>query len=126
MPPIKQTAPCPCKRIVNFRIKFPPDGSVTPYRYGRSLVSAYVMSITLFKKIDHTGLGIKVCNASKTERAILFAKLVLDSDMVETDGVERLIQMVEDCYYGCFRKGIWGHSATSEDALDSVEDNTAL
>lgn len=103
---------CPGKSIVGLRVEFPPNSSTPPHRHGGCSVSAYVISGTLLNKMNDSPMKVietggtwyeaPGChhrisdNASKTEPAVLFANLVLDTDVLERDGIEALIQIDEE------------------------------
>ncbi|GLI79516.1 hypothetical protein PoHVEF18_007853 [Penicillium ochrochloron] len=105
-------ANCPGKSIVGLRVEFPPNGSTPPHRHGGSSVSAYVFSGTLLNKMNNDPMKVIKAgetwyeapgchhrisdNASKTEPATLFATLVLDTDVLERDGMGALIQIDEE------------------------------
>ncbi|KAJ5600877.1 RmlC-like cupin domain-containing protein [Penicillium hetheringtonii] len=102
----------PGKSIVGLRVNFPPNGSTPPHRHGQCCVSAYVVSGTLLNKMNDdpmktieaggTWYEAPGChhrisdNASKTEPAILIATMVLDTDVLERDGMAALIQIDEE------------------------------
>ncbi|KAJ5378124.1 RmlC-like cupin domain-containing protein [Penicillium cataractarum] len=103
---------CPGKSIVGLRVEFPPNGSTPPHRHGGSAVAAYVISGTLLNKMNNDPMKVIKAgetwyeapgchhrisdNASKTEPATLFATLVLDTDVLERDGMGALIQIDEE------------------------------
>ncbi|KAJ5798555.1 uncharacterized protein N7503_007851 [Penicillium pulvis] len=100
---------CPGKSIVGMCITYPPNGSTPPHRHGSCSVSAYVVSGTLLNKMNDdpmktintggTWYEAPGChhrisdNASKTESAVLFASMVLDTDVLERDGMNALMQI---------------------------------
>lgn len=102
----------PGKSIVGLRVEFPPNGSTPPHRHGGASVSAYVVSGTVLNKMNNdpmkaiesggTWFEAPGChhrisdNASKIEPATLFAVLVLDTDVLERDGMGALIQIDEE------------------------------
>ncbi|KAJ5691842.1 RmlC-like cupin domain-containing protein [Penicillium macrosclerotiorum] len=103
---------CPGKSIVGLRVEFPPHGSTPPHRHGGASVSAYVISGNLLNKMNddpmkviktgETWFEAPGChhrisdNASKTDPATLFAVLVLDTDVLERDGMDAIIQIDEE------------------------------
>ncbi|KAJ5618566.1 hypothetical protein N7528_006677 [Penicillium herquei] len=105
-------ANCAGKTIVGLRVTFPPNGSTPPHRHGGSSVAAYVISGTLLNKMNNdpmkmiptggTWYEAPGChhrisdNASKTEPAILFATLILETSVFERDGMDALIQIDEE------------------------------
>ncbi|KAJ5118298.1 RmlC-like cupin domain-containing protein [Penicillium atrosanguineum] len=105
-------ANCPGKSIVGLHVEFPPNGSTPPHRHGGSSVSAYVISGALLNKMNDSPMKVietggtwyeaPGChhrisdNASMTEPAVLFANLVLDTDVLERDGMNALIQIDEE------------------------------
>lgn len=102
---------CPGKSIVGLAVEFPPNGSTPPHRHGGASVSAYVVRGTLLNKMNDDPMKVintggtwfeaPGChhrisdNASETEPATLFAVLVLDTDVLERDGMGALIQIDE-------------------------------
>ncbi|KAJ5726941.1 hypothetical protein N7493_005968 [Penicillium malachiteum] len=105
-------ANCAGKTIVGLRVTFPPNGSTPPHRHGGSSVAAYVISGTLLSKMNNdpmkmiptggTWYEAPGChhrisdNASKTEPAVLFATLILETSVFERDGMDALIQIDEE------------------------------
>lgn len=103
---------CPGKSIVGIRIDFPPNGSTPPHRHGGCSVSAYVVSGSVFNKMNSDPMKVinatetwyeaPGChhrisdNASKTEPAVVFASMVLDTEDLERDGMGALIQIDEE------------------------------
>ncbi|KAJ5152639.1 RmlC-like cupin domain-containing protein [Penicillium canariense] len=103
---------CPGKSIVCVRVEFPPNASTPPHRHGGASASAYVFSGTLLNKMNNDPMQVfktggtwfeaPGChhrisdNASKTEPATLFATLVLDTDVLERDGMDAIIQIDEE------------------------------
>lgn len=93
-------------------MEFPPNGSTPPHRHGGASASAYVSSGTLLNKMNDDPMKVIKAgetwyeapgchhrisdNASKTEPATLFATLVLDTDVLERDGMAALIQIDEE------------------------------
>ncbi|OQE18725.1 hypothetical protein PENSTE_c017G06232 [Penicillium steckii] len=102
----------PGKSIVGLRVEFPPNGSTPPHRHGQACVSAFVISGTLLNKMNDdpmktietggTWYEAPGChhrisdNASKTESAVLMATMVLDTDVLERDGMAALVQIDEE------------------------------
>ena len=103
---------CPGKSIVGLRVEFSPNASTPPHRHGGASASAYVISGTLLNKMNDDPMKVKKAgeswyeapgchhrisdNASKTEPATLFANLVLDTDVLERDGMDAIIQIDEE------------------------------
>lgn len=103
---------CPGKSIVGMCITFPPNGSTPPHRHGTCSVSAYVVSGTLLNKMNNDpmktintggtwheapGCHHRISdNASKTESAVAFATMILDTDVLERDGMKALMQIDEE------------------------------
>ncbi|KAJ5949822.1 RmlC-like cupin domain-containing protein [Penicillium verhagenii] len=103
---------CPGKSIVGLHVTFPPNGSTPPHRHGGCSVSAYVVSGTLLNKMNDSPMKVintggtwyeaPGChhrisdNASKTESAVLIATMILDTDVLERDGMDALIQIDEE------------------------------
>ncbi|KAB8223275.1 hypothetical protein BDV33DRAFT_228725 [Aspergillus novoparasiticus] len=102
----------PGKSIVGLRVEFPPNGSTPPHRHGGAAVAAYVVSGTLLNKMNNDPMKVietggswyeaPGChhrisdNASKTESAVLIATMVLDTEALERDGMDALIQIDEE------------------------------
>jgi quercetin dioxygenase-like cupin family protein len=100
---------CPGKTIVGVRIEFPPNGAVPPHRHGTASVTGYVISGTVHNKMNNDPVRLHSTggawyeapgcyhrisdNASKTEPAILFASMVMDTDVFERDGMDAVIQI---------------------------------
>jgi quercetin dioxygenase-like cupin family protein len=100
---------CPGKSIVGINITFPPNGSTPPHRHGTCSVSAYVISGTVYNKMNDDPMKVIKAggtwyeapgchhrisdNASKTEPAVVFASMILDTDVLERDGMTALMQI---------------------------------
>ncbi|KAJ6115402.1 RmlC-like cupin domain-containing protein [Penicillium sp. IBT 16267x] len=100
---------CPGKTIVGLCITFPPNASTPPHRHGSCAVSAYVVNGTLLNKMNDDPMKVMNTggtwheapgchhrisdNASKTEPAVLFAAMILDTDVLEREGMDALIQI---------------------------------
>lgn len=105
-------ANCPGKSVVGLRIEFPPNGSTPPHRHGGASVAAYVVSGSVLNKMNNDPMKVinaegtwyeaPGChhrisdNASTTEPATLFATMVLDTDDLERNGMDALIQIDEE------------------------------
>ncbi|KAJ5101301.1 cupin domain protein [Penicillium alfredii] len=103
---------CPGKSIVGLRIEFPPNGSTPPHRHGGASVSAYVIGGSVLNKMNNDPMKVikpggtwyeaPGChhrisdNASETAPATLMANMVLDTDVLERDGMAALIQIDEE------------------------------
>ncbi|KAJ5652887.1 RmlC-like cupin domain-containing protein [Penicillium longicatenatum] len=100
---------CPGKSIVGINITFPPNGSTPPHRHGTCSVSAYVISGTVYNKMNDDPMKVIEAggtwyeapgchhrisdNASKTEPAVVFVSMILDTDVLERDGMTALMQI---------------------------------
>ncbi|KAJ5640188.1 RmlC-like cupin domain-containing protein [Penicillium longicatenatum] len=100
---------CPGKSIVGMTITFPPNGSTPPHRHGICSVSAYVISGTVYNKMNDDPMKVIEAggtwyeapgchhrisdNASKTEPAVVFVSMILDTDVLERDGMAALMQI---------------------------------
>ncbi|KAL5362642.1 RmlC-like cupin domain-containing protein [Aspergillus floccosus] len=103
---------CPGKSIVALRVEFAPNASTPPHRHGGASVTAYVISGTLLNKMNDDPMKVIEAggtwyeapgchhrisdNASKTEPAVLLATLVVDTDALERDGMDALLQIDEE------------------------------
>lgn len=100
---------CPGKTIVGIRIEFPPNAATPPHRHGGASVAGYVLAGTLQNKMNDDPMKIFTAggtfyeapgchhrisnNASTTEPATLMANMVLDTDKLEREGMDAIIQI---------------------------------
>ncbi|OJJ33354.1 hypothetical protein ASPWEDRAFT_53330 [Aspergillus wentii DTO 134E9] len=100
---------CPGKTIVGLLVKFPPNSSTPPHRHGGAAASAYVVDGTLLNKMNDNPMQVMKMgatwheapgchhqisdNASETEPATLMVSLVLDTEALDRDGMDAIIQI---------------------------------
>ncbi|KAI8623003.1 cupin domain-containing protein [Xylariaceae sp. FL1651] len=105
-------ANCPGKTILSMIVSFPPNASTPPHRHGGASVSAYVLEGMLLNKMNDEptqvfgaggtwyeapGCHHKISdNYSKTEPAKLLATFVIDTQVLEEQGMAALVQVDEE------------------------------
>ncbi|KAI1426999.1 cupin domain-containing protein [Xylaria sp. FL1777] len=102
----------PGKTIVGMLVTFPPNASTPPHRHGGASVTAYVLEGTLLNKMNNEptevipaggtwyeapGCHHKISdNYSKTEQAKLLATFIIDTQVLEEQGMGALLQVDEE------------------------------
>lgn len=102
----------PGKTLTALLVTFPPNGSTPPHRHGQALLTGYVIEGTSNNKMNDQpttvvkagdswfeapGCHHKVSdNASKTEKLVLIATFVIDTDVLEKEGQAALVQIDEE------------------------------
>lgn len=96
-------------------INFAPGAATPPHRHGGADVCGYVISGRVFNKMNDDPMTTKETgdswyeapgcrhrissNASETEPAALFAAMVLDTEALERDGMNAIIQIDPEWEY---------------------------
>ncbi|KAI0183830.1 RmlC-like cupin domain-containing protein [Xylaria flabelliformis] len=102
----------PGKTILGMVVTFPPNASTPPHRHGGTSVTAYVLEGTLLNKMNNDptqvisaggtwyeapGCHHKISdNHSKTEQAKLLATFIVDTQVLEEQGMSALLQVDEE------------------------------
>ncbi|KAI3316551.1 cupin domain-containing protein [Xylariaceae sp. AK1471] len=102
----------PGKTILGMVVTFPPNASTPPHRHGGTSVTAYVLEGTLLNKMNDEptqvisaggtwyeapGCHHKLSdNYSKTEQAKLLATFIVDTQVLEEQGMNALLQVDEE------------------------------
>lgn len=103
---------CPGMSIVGMRVTFPPNAATPPHRHGGASVTGYVTRGSLLNKmneqnIKHVEAGqswyeAPGCyhrlseNASKTDEAELVATMVVETKVIEEEGMAALVVIDEE------------------------------
>lgn len=93
-------------------VTFPPNGSTPPHRHGSASLTGYVVEGTSYNKMNDQpttvvktgdswyeapGCHHKVSdNASKTEKLVLVATFILDTEVLQKEGPAALVQIDEE------------------------------
>jgi len=113
LPLYKNPVPnCPEKTIVNFQVHLPPNGSTPPHTHAGAVVFGNVVSGYVYNKMNNEPMKLlgpgetfmeapgcrhKISdNASTTESATLVATLIVDTKVVEENGIEGLVVIDEE------------------------------
>lgn len=103
---------CPGKTVVGLLVKYGPGGATPPHRHGGASVTGYVLSGSLYNKMNDEPLEVKhtgsswyeapgchhrvSANYSNSEPATLFAIFVVDTDVITQDGLAALTNFDEE------------------------------
>lgn len=103
---------CPGKSVVGVLVKFAPNGASPPHRHGDASVAAYLLEGTVLNKMNDDptkvieaggswyeapGCHHKIsANTSTTEKATILATFVVDTQVVEEQGMAALVQVDEE------------------------------
>ena len=103
---------CPGMSIVAMRVIFPPNAATPPHRHGGASVTGYLIRGSLLNKmndqtIKHVEAGqswyeAPDCyhrlseNASKTEEAEIVATMVVETKVIEEEGIGSLVVIDEE------------------------------
>jgi len=107
-----QLSNAPGKSIVGLQVTFSPNASTPPHRHAGALVVVAVLSGSVLNKMNdepmqifHAGGSFREMpgchhkisdNASKTEEAVIFANLVVDTEVLDRVGIEGLVEIDEE------------------------------
>jgi quercetin dioxygenase-like cupin family protein len=103
---------CPGKTLVGLLVKYGPGGATPPHRHGGASVTGYVLSGSVYNKMNDEPLEVKhtgsswyeapgchhrvSANYSDSELATLLVIFVVDTDVIKRDGLAALTIIDEE------------------------------